>query len=344
MKSLLFIGLVIFVVPAVAQQGSVKFISNKHSSSNKEPDNAQVLAEKLTCDLKTEREKVSSIFQWIASNIDYQVRPWNQRYKSKSTSEIEDPSDTATYLKPLDERVADLVIRRREAYCDGYARLFKTLCDYSGIKSVVITGYARTGMDKSGSKFKSNHTWNAVMIDSTWHLLDVTWASGFTTYSSNEFVRNYDPRYFLTPPNQFIADHYPEDLQWTLLSNPPSLKEYHYSPFKQQGFIRSKITSYKPEKGVITASIGDTVLLELETTATFEPYLASMSFLDSSFRQQDVTWTYLKPTSFANGKLQYAYCVQSDIVKYVNLVFNDHVIMRYRLEILQALPIVAFSK
>jgi Uncharacterized protein involved in cytokinesis, contains TGc (transglutaminase/protease-like) domain len=30
-------------------------------------------------------------------------------------------------------------------------------------------------------RFAVNHTWNSVYIDSTWYLLDVTWASGVVT-------------------------------------------------------------------------------------------------------------------------------------------------------------------
>jgi transglutaminase/protease-like cytokinesis protein 3 len=142
----------------------------------------------------------------------------------------DDANDTGA-LKPLNERVAEGVLRKRVAFCDGYARLFKTLCDYAGITSELITGYAKTSNRKrTDYSFRSNHRWNAVMIDSTWKLLDATWASGYISSGSNDFVRRFDDKYFLSPPEEFIKDHYPEDTRWTLLPSPPSFKDYLNAP------------------------------------------------------------------------------------------------------------------
>ncbi len=306
-----------------------------------EADAAEPLAYKLTGQLTADKQKVMAIINWITENIAYQVHPWTNRplkYKTSKFS-VEDPSDTASVLKPLNERIADLVIRRGEAYCDGYARLFTTLCDFSGIQSVVITGYSRTGMDKAGNKFRSNHTWNAVRIDSVWHLLDVTWATGFTTYSGNEFVRRYDDQYIFTPPGRFINDHYPEDLQWTLLSQPPELKEFNISPFKQQGFVRTKITSYKPEKGLLNVAKGDTVYFEMETNYHQGEKEISDTFVDDNQTiqqlniQQQINWANIAPSLTEPGKIFFRYIVQSEKIEYVNLFLNDHIIMRYRLKI-----------
>lgn len=333
---------IIFFLFSTLLAGAQGFGINDWKIQSVEADAAKPLAKKLSANCKSELEKVTTIFKWITGNITYQVKPRNSKPgKSASKYEVEDPSDTAVLLKPLDERVADLVIRRKEAFCDGYARLFKTLCDFSGIRAEIITGYSRTGMDKNGQKFKSNHTWNAVCIDSTWHLLDVTWASGFTTFSSNEFIRRYDEYYFLTPPKQFIADHYPEDLQWTLLPEPPSLKEFYTAPFKQQGFVRSKITAYKPEKGIINAILGDTILLEVETNyldeepAALAGQSSAVSYWDTAAQSPLWAWTYLKPTSTSKGKINYTYAVQSGTIEYLNLVLHDHVLMRYKLNIVR---------
>ncbi len=317
-------------------QHTVSRAAIRNGGWKEKPDNATTLAYQLTARTASEKEKVVAIFDWITANIAYHTRPWNQWRRTGSKNEIEDPSDTATVLKPLDERVADLVIRRGEAYCDGYARLFKTLCDLSGIQAEVITGYSRTPMDKSGNKFSSNHTWNAVRIDSTWHLLDATWASGFLTFSGNEFIRRYDGAYFLTPPKQFIADHYPEDLRWTLLPDPPSLREYQLSPYKQQGYVRAKVTSYKPEKGVITAMVGDTVYLAVESGITKPDPMKGTWTVDNSTRPTPATWTYLTPTSAVEGKLLYAFAVESTTIEYLNLVYDDNVLLRYKLNILPA--------
>lgn len=310
-------------------------------------DEAGTLAKKIAAVCKNDKEKVSAIFRWITSNISYQIRPWynrSQNQKRGTKYEVEDPSDTATILKPLDERVADLVIRRKEAFCDGYARLFKTLCSLNNIPAKVIMGYSRVSMDRSGKNFKSNHTWNAVYLDSAWHLLDVTWASGFLTYSTNEFVQRVDETYFLTPPRQFINDHYPEDLQWSLLTEPPALREYNLSPYKQQGFVRMQITGYKPEKGVVEANLGDTVYFELSTDAVVDLHTKDTLDVDTlGFNHIfQPTWANLIPQTIKPGKFIYSYKVESPIVQFINLTYGDKIIMRYRLNISK--PLLTFNK
>lgn len=329
MKLVAFIYLIFVANVTAAQGSSANFNSIDWKVRSIDADAADTLAKKLTAGYTTDLEKVRAIFSWITQNIDYQVRPrYNRPGKSSGKYLVEDPSDTASILKPLSERIADLVIRRREAFCDGYSRLFKTLCDYSGIKAEVVMGYARTGIDRSGKRFKSNHTWNAVCIDSTWHLLDATWASGFITLQGNEFMKRYDDRYFLTPPQVFIDDHYPEDLKWTLLPHPPSLREFSSSPFKQLGFVHSNITSFTPERGIIDASIGDTITFVLETNSPEEYPKSQWDTIT-----QPMAWAYIKPITKSNGKLRYTYAVQSEAVEWLNLVYNDEVLMRYKLNI-----------
>ncbi len=214
------------------------FSQDKHlsftSNTKREPVDTftcESLSQKLTASCNTEAEKVRAIFRWITENISYNVRP------SYNSSQALNPysgdiNDTGE-LKSLTERVADGVLKKKVAFCDGYARLFKTLCNYAGIKAEVITGYARTNINRIDRKFRSNHRWNAVLIDNNWRLLDATWASGYVNYSS-EFTQSYNEYYYLTPPEDFIRDHYPEDLTWTLLPSPPVLKEFQYTPFKKQ--------------------------------------------------------------------------------------------------------------
>ena len=133
--------------------------------------------------------------------------------------------------------VAQKVLRRGIAVCDGYSRLFKVLCQYAGIEAVVLNGYAHSDFNSGGNRFRTNHTWNAVCIDSVWHLVDATWGAGYMTYS-DEFVQKQNDFYFLTPPDEMIRDHYPEDLRWSLLTHPPGLAEFKKAPFRSKSFLK----------------------------------------------------------------------------------------------------------
>src|SRR5690606_24598150 len=136
--------------------------------------------------------------------------------------------------------------------------------------SVVIHGYARTN-DGRKFPFRANHSWNAVRIENEWHLLDVTWASGYIDSRSNIYVARTDEKYFLTPPSQFIYDHYPEDIGCTLLDDPPVLREYKKSPFLHSAYRTNHITSFSPANGLLEASVGDTLVFEIETDGPERP-------------------------------------------------------------------------
>lgn len=290
------------------------------------------LAYLLTAPYNTEMDKVKSIFNWITDNIAYNTIRYGFRYLPQNSNDnVEADYDADSVYKSLDERVARITLKRKYALCDGYARLFKSLCDFAGIKSVVITGYARAGYS---SQFACNHKWNAVMIDSNWYLLDATWASGYLNFSGTTFRKEYNGYYFLTPPKYFIQDHYPDDVKWTLLSNPPTLSEFNRSPFKQPAY-NYRIVSYQPSKGIIRAAVGDTVTVTLETTDDTKTLFLSdinsvdsshIAFIDSSLKADT-------PYIVNGSKITANYIVTSDEVQWLQVIYNKEVVLRYKLNI-----------
>ena len=107
------------------------------------------LSKQLNALGKTDREKTRAIFRWITEHINYNVRIFN-RNKINPGNFFEEPEDTDGILPSLNERVAVKVLKRKIAFCDGYSRLFKALCDRSGIRSEIILGFARTNQSNQG--------------------------------------------------------------------------------------------------------------------------------------------------------------------------------------------------
>ena len=284
--------------------------------------NTDTLAKQLTALGSTDKERVRAIFRWITLNIDYNVRPVTRKKNTPSLF-YEEPDDSNAALPPLNERVARKVLYKGVAFCDGYSRLFKTLCDHAGIKAEIIYGYARTNNNR---RFGVNHTWNAVYLDSAWHLLDVTWASGFLSFA-NEYVRHYNDFYFLTPPDQFIRDHYPEDPQWTLLDNPPVYREYNQSPFRYSGFTKAGINNYFPSKGIIDVAIGDTILIELKARREISNFFVSQTPV------VDSTGTETYASKIIGEKLSFKYNITSATGEWLYVFCNDELAMRYKLNI-----------
>lgn len=327
--------LVLFLNPTYSQRRTADFNSIDGRAVSIEAETPESLSYKLTNHYKTDLEKVRAIFRWITENISYNVRsPYRSLINSKRVI-VEEPEDTSSILKPLNERVAEIVLRKRTAVCDGYARLFKILCDYAGVRSAIISGFARYSGGGASARFRSNHTWNAVFLDSSWHLLDATWASGYTNYNGTEFIRRYDDRYFLASPQSFIYDHYPDDPKWTLLSTPPTLNEFNHTPFKYLGFVKFKIVSFQPSKGIVEASVGDTIRFELETNELKRNLFVSPTpYGDSSIYYIYGDPFFPETTGIQTGKkISYTYTVTPYETGWLHVVFNDELLFRYKLNI-----------
>lgn len=333
MKGLLTLFFSLFIQLSFSQGQALNFsyIDRKVGSVNvSTPDS---LAKELTASYTSDIEKLRSIFRWITDNIAYRTRNYVGPRKSRIYHLVEEIEDTGPESNSLNERIALEVLQKREAVCDGYSRLLKVLCDRAGLRSEIITGYARTNMERVGAQFKSNHRWNAVLLDSVWHLMDVTWAAGYITYS-DQFVKAYDNYYFLTAPEDFIRDHYPEDSRWTLLTNPPTLKEFYRTPFKHSAFSKYSILSFVPAKGIIEAAVGDTIKVEL-TLADITNRQIAPDTLKDDLHIMPVAYALeaLKPSEGDKRKISYSYAINSKDIEWLNIVYNDDVILRYKLNI-----------
>lgn len=292
------------------------------------------LAQLLTAPYNTQLEKVRSIFRWITEHIEYNTLRFQLHPVIYYDDGVESAEDSLPGLAPLDERVARIVLKRKQTVCAGYARLFKSLCDFAGIKSEIITGYARTNFNSS-KQFRCNHNWNAVQIDSNWYLLDVTWASGYLSFSGTEFIKDYNDYYFLTPPKYFIQDHYPEDVRWTLLDDPPVIPEFKNSPFKQSAFNRYNIISYSPVKGIIQTHVGDSIKIELQTDDEKKTLsLTDAESLDSVIIVKTDSLSLANKTAIINGnKISCIYYVTSQAPQWLQVIYKGDIILRYKLNI-----------
>ena len=333
MKGIISIFFLLITKLSFSQKQSLNFSYIDRKVQSIEACAPDSLAQKLSASYATDVEKIRSIFRWITENIAYRTRNYLGSRKGAKHLFDEEPEDTLS--ASLNERIALEVLRKKEAVCDGYARLFKTLCDYAGIRSEIITGYARTNMNRMGEQFKSNHRWNAVLVDSNWYLLDATWASGYITYSSDQFVKAYDDYYFMTPPEDFIRDHYPEDSRWTLLANPPTLREFYRTPFRHSAFAKYSILSFAPMKGIIEAAIGDTVNVELTMAGIDRREIAPDTLKeDVAILPQTHSSDFLSPTvGNDRGKISYRYPITTNNVEWLNIMYNDDIILRYKLNI-----------
>lgn len=154
-----------------------------------------------------EQEKARAIFRWICQNIDYDLGSYFTGSLSSTNS-------------------AD-VLKSRSSVCSGYSDLFSALAGEAGLEAVEIRGYGKGYSYRPGQRFSGpyNHAWNAVKINGSWRLMDPTWGAGYLG-RDGKYHRWFDDHYFMTPPDQFIFDHLPEEEGWQLLDRPLSQAQF----------------------------------------------------------------------------------------------------------------------
>jgi hypothetical protein len=314
---------------AAAQRPVASFAAIDWQAQSVRAKTPDTLARQLTAGYTTDLEKVRAIFTWICQNVAYNSNIYKPMYRRPAF--IPEPLDTVSEWKSADEMIAQKVMNRRMAVCDGYSRLFKVLCTYAGVQAEVINGYVRTNYGSTSERFRTNHTWNAVRIDSAWHLLDVTWAAGYMTYN-DEFVPKQNDFYFLTRPQDFVRDHFPEDLRWTLLEEPPTLAEFRKMPFKVKSYIKYDIQSYSPRNGLVEAEVGDTLVFSLSLKDVKRAKnTISDPFLDTTTYALSPRSVFIKPVKETGVDVFYSFVVDGS-TQWVNLLFNDDVVLRYSLQ------------
>ena len=117
--------MVLFTHQAFSQSKSAAFNSIDWKIRSVEVATPDTLAKRLTISCGTDLEKVRAI---SVDYGEYCISVKGPRGASKIDSKFsaqEDMDDSIAPLKPLNERVSDIVLKRKTAVCDGYARLLK---------------------------------------------------------------------------------------------------------------------------------------------------------------------------------------------------------------------------
>lgn len=179
---------------------------------------------------------------------------WDLIYSKNITNEIEKCRVIFRWLatKNLKEMTFDNVERGSpEEVLMGlktgkttYAMVFDTMCNYAGLHSKIISGYAKGADYRPGQKFQpgsNQHSWNAVYIYGTWCLIDAHWAARRIIgkqATTEEFHYQLDEYFFLTEPAQLIFTHFPDDPKWQLLERPVTLEEFENMPHMKPQFFK----------------------------------------------------------------------------------------------------------
>ena len=170
------------------------------------------LASLLSQHVTTEAEKARIIYAWITQHIAYDLVAF----------------DNAVNYNRYPDVSPAIVLRDRSTICSGYSNLYFALAKAMNLDVAIVIGYAKRATPNQPRFQDVNHAWNAVQIDSAWYLLDATWGAG--SIVENQFTPDYKPYYFATPPEEFIQNHFPQDLGWQLLDQTYTRAEFDNLP------------------------------------------------------------------------------------------------------------------
>jgi transglutaminase/protease-like cytokinesis protein 3 len=195
-------------------------------------------------------QRLKALHDWVSDRIRYDAEAYFTRR-----------------LPPQDPRT---VMRTRTAVCAGYAKLLKELGRSAGLEIVYVTGDARgvaSGLSGEG------HAWNAAKIDGRWYLIDATWDAG--SLDGRAFVKQYRTDYFMTPPEVFGIDHFPDKPEWQLRERPLGRGEFLRQPAMRPGFYAHGLELLEPTRS--QTDVRQAIVVRVRNPrglfflATFEP-------------------------------------------------------------------------
>ncbi len=296
--------------------------------------NLDELHNKLAIKSYSDSEKVRSFYYWITQHISYDVSEfhWSGYVAPRHLQSTDSLERVKVHLNDY----GAYVLKRKKGVCEGYATIFKLLCDRSKIECVIIHGCGKTDVSSIGQSLTENHAWNAVKIKGKWLLIDVCWASGYCDNMVTKFTKQLNENYYLTPPDRLIYDHYPTDTQWTLLVIPPSKKEFENFPVLFSRKNKVKIDSSSLNGNVI-AHLGDTLILKVEIiseTITQGNYIPCIDVYDEQGEMLPRSTNSTNQTFNKDGnKLTYTYCIGSKNSCRLYLAYGSEYVAAYRLQV-----------
>jgi transglutaminase/protease-like cytokinesis protein 3 len=294
----------------------VDSIVSNYPASFREPEQ---LAQFINSNFTDPSEKARAAYAWIAHNIAYDVEAlqngtpdYQYTYNSKAEKEAKELA--------IRKKIASETLRKRKGVCENYANLFNETCHLLGLESVTIHGCSKTTERQIGVIPKgSDHAWNAVKINGTWQLVDVTWGAGNRV--NNVFEAHYSDVYFFTNPKLFVLNHFPADSIWLL--TPCSAEDFAHFPLVYRTFFETGINFEQPAGGIIKVKQNE--LIHFQYTSPSE--ISDLSYAFSN----EKSGTTIQPEE--NGST-YSFNVtyKSYAAKYLTIYYRSKAMISFKLE------------
>jgi len=219
----------------------------------------QKLADKINKDFTSDEDKARAIFTWIALNVSYDLNEAKNLATKKQVA-FSFKTEEEKIQKQLQYRqdMAAKTLKSKKGVCQNYAALYHGLCDLTGLKCLDITGTSKVHPVHIGKLPQvSDHMWNAVKIGENWKLIDVTWGAGSVDGKTGKFVQRFNAGYFLTDPELFYLNHFPDDTR--LLMVQKTAEEWAQLPLYYGEYMRAPYEVISPQSGIFSNRKGNVI-------------------------------------------------------------------------------------
>ncbi|MBL7774513.1 MAG: hypothetical protein JNK89_00835 [Saprospiraceae bacterium] len=143
-------------------------------------------SDSLTQPYASELEKARAIYSWQGAYLAYDCGNENR---------LDNEPETAMHPLFYTQQQLENILRTRRTRCDGFAFLFKLMCNLQGIYCSRREGYLlRPGETADPARVQPNHAWIAARLDGQWYEIDPTAGAGGC--AGKQFRRQPDAAYF----------------------------------------------------------------------------------------------------------------------------------------------------
>ena len=258
------------------------------------------------------KEKVRAIFDWIAYNINYDLKAGKNNDNEKTSTE--------------------LVLKTRKATAVGFAGLFQDMCSVVKIRCLTVDGYAKFTTEQIIEKPDGlNHTWAVVQLGQSpdsWYYVDPTWASGYTDDKMTKFTKAFNADYFFADKSIFNYQHFPDNSAWLIGEGTRSSSTFFSLPLVKSAAYEYKLGKFLPANGFIKTKLSKPVAFNIKLNTTIPVEIVSLEMGENKKKK-----TKKVDFTFSDGNLSFSHKFDMEDTYPVTVLVNNKPVLGYLVEV-----------
>ena len=258
------------------------------------------------------KDKVRAIFDWIAYNINYDVKAGKNNDNEKTNT--------------------DLVLKSRKATAAGFAGLFQDMCSVVKIRCLTVDGYAKNTTEQITEKPDGlNHTWAVVQLgqspDSCYYV-DPTWGSGYSDDKKTKFTKAFNADYFFSDKTIFNFQHFPDNSAWMLGAGPKTESSFFSMPLVKNAAYEYQLGKFAPENGFIKTKLSKPVSFSVKINSSSAIEIVSLEMGENKKKK-----TKTVDFTFTGGVISFSHKFDMEDTYPLTLLVNNKPLLGYLVEV-----------